>query len=115
LEFINVGSKKLTTFSALKNVSLIRYILCRRRNKIKAFYEQAKCVIYKCLSVEVIFSYLIEFLRLKKYLLTKDSDMRLIFGSERNKLVLGNEEKINKEKLKIDELIDNMVTFNICD
>jgi hypothetical protein len=68
LELTNVRSKRLTTFSALKNVSIIRYILCRRRNKTKAFYEQAKYFIYKHLSVENLFSYLTEYYRVQEIL-----------------------------------------------
>jgi hypothetical protein len=112
LELMNVKTKKLTTFLALKNVSLLRYILCKRRNKTKTFYDQAKYVIYKHLSVENLFSYLSDYVRLKKTLSNKDSDIEFTLNPENNKLILNNQEKVDKEKLRMDELTNNTYLFN---
>jgi hypothetical protein len=109
---VSVECKKLTTFSALKNVSLFRYLLCRRRNRTKAFYDKAKCVIYKHLSVETLFSYLVEYFKLKKYLLVKDSGIGICLDADRKKLILDNEEKVKKDNLILDELINNNLLYN---
>jgi hypothetical protein len=110
LGLTSVKTKKLTTFLALKNVGSMRYILCRRRNKIKTFYDQARYVIYRELSVENIFSYLIEYVKLKKVLLEKDSGMDFILGSSR-KILLYNEEKY-KAKPQLDELVEDTILLN---
>jgi hypothetical protein len=64
--------KKLTPGSVLKNVSLLRYFLCRRNNRTKVFYEKAKIVISQYLSVENVFLYLVEYFRFKKFILNDD-------------------------------------------
>jgi hypothetical protein len=103
-ELISVRLKKLTTISALKNVSLFRYVICRRRNKTKTFYDQAKLVIYKNLSVENLLQFLIEYYRLKKFLCDKVDISENEFSSSRHKLILNGKVK-DPEKLRLEELL----------
>jgi hypothetical protein len=106
-ELINVRPKKLTTISALKNVSLFRYALCRRRNKTKTFYDQAKFVIYKTLSVENLLQFLIEYYRLKKFLYNNVDDSGNPFSPGKCKLILNGKVKDRKRELHIEELLEN--------
>jgi hypothetical protein len=107
VELINVRPKKLTTISALKNVSLFRYILCRRKNKIKTFYDQAKNVIYKNLSIENLLQFLIEFYRLKKFLYNKVDVSEYSYNSCRYKLILNDKVKDENADLQLEELVNS--------
>jgi hypothetical protein len=103
-----VEPKKLTTFKTIKNVSLLRFILCRRKNRTKTFYEQAKYVIYTHLSIENLFSYLVDYHRLKTYLLAKDNDLKHFLGDDDKRLILNNMK--NKEELRLEVLINKLDT-----
>jgi hypothetical protein len=85
--------KTLTTSMGLKYVTLLRYILCRKRNQIKAFYSKAKGIIYKQLSLENLLSFLIEYYRLKKYLLNEKDIEELNCVNQKILLFNFNEEK----------------------
>jgi hypothetical protein len=105
-ELINYDkSRKLTTISVIKNVSILRYLLCRKRNKTKEFYEKAKFVISKYLSIEDLFSHLVEYYRLKKLILS-DKEMNTL-NSMRQRLVLPDE--LKKEDLDLKVLISNNI------
>jgi hypothetical protein len=106
LELYKSRAKKLTTLIVLKNVSLLRCLICRR-NRTKVFYDQAIYVIHKHLSVENLFYYLVEYFKCKKLLLSKGSE-EFLLDTEGNKLILGNEKKINNENLGLDVLVDNV-------
>jgi hypothetical protein len=106
-ELINVRPKKLTTISALKNVSLFRYALCRRRNKTKTFYDQAKFVIYKTLSVENLLQFLIEYYRLKKFLYNRVNDSENPLSPGNFKLILNGKVKDRKSELQLEDLLKN--------
>jgi hypothetical protein len=106
-ELINVRPKKLTTISALKNVSLFRYILCKRRNKTKTFYDQAKNVIYKNLSVENLLQFLIEYYRLKKFLDNKIDASEYSFNYGEYKLILNDKVKDKKADLQLEALVNS--------
>jgi hypothetical protein len=103
-----VEPKTLTTLKAIKNVSLLRFILCRRKNRTKAFYEQAKYVIYTYLSIENLFSCLVDYHRLKTYLFAKDNDLKRYLGYDDKRLILNNMK--NKEELKLEVLINKLDT-----
>jgi hypothetical protein len=100
----NKKTKKLTTFSVIKNVSPLRYILCRGRNRTQLFYTQAEMVMSKHLSIENLFKTLIEYFKLKQFLLSANDAKALGSG---NKLVLGSELGIDKENLKLENLLSN--------
>jgi hypothetical protein len=94
---------KLTTGLVIKNVSCFRYMLCRRRNSTKDFYNNAKFVISKYLSIEKLFLHLVEYYRLKEYLLNQNDIIK--FNSMRRKLILCN--KLKKEELKLRLVIND--------
>jgi hypothetical protein len=106
-ELINVRPKKLTTISALNNVSLFRYILCKRRNKTKTFYDQAKDVIYKNLSVENLLQFLVEYYRLKKFLDNKLDVSGYSFNSGRYKLILNDKVKDERTDSQLEALVNS--------
>jgi hypothetical protein len=108
LELIGIKTKRLTTLLTIKNVSLFRYILCRKRNRIKVFYDRAKDVIYKHLSVENLFFHLIEYFKLKRFIFAKLGDYKNFYDNECDKLILSNAEKINKEDLQLDILVNSL-------
>jgi hypothetical protein len=97
--------EKLTTGTAIKNVSLMRYMLCRRNNGTRLFYNQAKFVISHSLSIENLFSCMIDYFRVKKLLL--DNGVINNASSLGTKLMLDNHLKTEKENLKLDLLISN--------
>jgi hypothetical protein len=109
-ELTSIKTKQLTAFLALKNVSLVRYLYCRKRNRTKTFYENAKYVIYKHLSVENLFFYLIEYFKMNKFILTKYRDYESSYSSKFNKLILNNnqENTTKEEDLQLDALINNL-------
>jgi hypothetical protein len=108
LELTGIKTKRLTTLLALKNVSLFRYILCRKRNRIKTFYDRAKDVIYKYLSVENVFFNLIEHFKLKRFILAKHRDYNSFYETECDRLIFNDSKKMNNEDLQLDILVDNL-------
>jgi hypothetical protein len=102
----NRKSKKLTTLSIIRNASLMRYILCTKRNKVKKFYDQAKFAIGYNLSVENLLTFMVEYFRLKHFLLEEDKDVGR-FNSSKRKLTLNEHLKVSKEDLRLDVLINN--------
>jgi hypothetical protein len=94
---------KLTIGLVIKNVSCFRYILCRRSNSSKDFYNKAKFVISKYLSIEKLFLHLVEYYRLKEYLLNQNDIIK--FNSMRRKLILCN--KLKNEELKLRLVIND--------
>jgi hypothetical protein len=101
----NRRSTKLTTCTVIKNVSLMRYVLCRRINRTRLFYKQAQFSIRYSLSIENLLSYIIDYSRLKQLLLRRNTDW--ISNESGQKLVLNNELKVRKEDLRLDVLISN--------
>jgi hypothetical protein len=97
--------EKLTTGTAIKNVSLMRYVLCRRNNRTRLFYNQAKFVISHSLSIENLFSCMVDYFRVKKLLL--DNGVINNVNGRGTKLMLDNHLKTEKEYLKLDLLISN--------
>jgi hypothetical protein len=100
--------------TALKDVSLLRCLICRRRNRTKVFYERAKYVIYKHLSVENLLFFLIEYFKLKKFLLSKSGEECFLDRNE-DKLILSNEKNINKDNLNLGVLVDNLYYYKVND
>jgi hypothetical protein len=99
-------TEKLTTVSVFKNVSLFRYVLCKRKNMTKTFYDQAKCIIKKNLSVENLLSVLVEYYKLRKWVINKegDSGQQIILGEQR--LILNNDIKNGEKELELEALVN---------
>jgi hypothetical protein len=102
---------KLTTCAAIKNVSLMRYLLCRNSNRIRSFYNQAQNLIGYCLSIENLFCHIVDYSRLKNTLLS--SKTINILDTFEQKLILNGDLKVKNKDLKLDLLIDNQenITF----
>jgi hypothetical protein len=101
----NRKPKNLTIGTVVKNVSLIRYAFCLRRNKTRVFYKQALFVIRHSLSIENIFSSMVDYFRLKRVLLDH-KDINSVNELER-KLVVNSDLEIKEDILKLDVLISN--------
>jgi hypothetical protein len=101
-ELVSVNkSHKLTTCSVIKNVSCLRYFICRRRNKVRDFYGKAKLVFSKYLSIENLLLHVVEYCRLKEILLNEKTVEGLDTISR--KLVLT--DKLKKEELMLNILV----------
>jgi hypothetical protein len=92
-KFERAKSKSLTVYSIYKNVSCWRFLICKRKNLTKKFYESSLKLINKHLSIEQLFIYLIEFTRGKNYSMTN------CLKTER--LVLDLTSNLNSESPKI--------------
>jgi hypothetical protein len=101
----NRKPKNLAIGAVIKNVSLMRYAFCLRRNKMRFFFKQALFVISHSLSIENIFSSMVDHFRLKRYLLQHE-DINGVNDLE-GRLVLNSDLEINKGNLELDVLISN--------
>jgi hypothetical protein len=100
-----VKPKGLTSCTVFKNVSLLRLFCCRKRNRIKTFYDYARLVIYKHLSVETLLRQIIDLYRVKKYLFMNNDSF---ISPQREKLIVDTKDGKNKKDLGLDILINSL-------
>jgi hypothetical protein len=96
---------KLTTCKVIKNVSLMRYLLCRKSNRIRSFYNQAQILIGYSLSIENLFRHIVDYSKLKDTLLSSKTICEL--DTLGQKLVLNDDLNFKKKFLQLELLIVN--------